>query len=651
MPVQFSPFHSYDTGYPDKHIVMTGDQFEWALRFLEQSPAITFDFETSGLRWFRDSYSIGIGLAGWDKSTSQLQSFYVPYRHRTGERQWELDRIGGAIAGLLADESKMKVAHNLKFDMHFARQEGWQVRGPLYDTMIAAWLFDENRRIALKVRAQQDLGRFDADEWEKKVDAHVLQLARFNKIGVKEYRNRHGYSQVPIPLCGTYGCFDVEFTTQLFWLYERSGISSLYPRIWNTEMGLLEALCDMEEMGMPIDVDYLEALRSSLTGILESLELKIQQQLGRRVQLGSDDEVRKLLLGLGCRLTKRTKKKALSVDREVLESFSSHHPVIPLIMEWRDADKIVSTYTNSILSRLDNRNVLHADFQQVGTNTGRLSCREPNLQNQSSDNNARAIKHTGKSLEDGGWDPWSVRRAYINRGPGWVRQFWDYSQIELRVLAFYSRDPVMMDAYLKGEDIHARTSQEVFGTVEKAMRRMAKIINFGLSYCMTDIGFARQAKIPQDQASQYLQKFFERYAGVASFRQVFWQQVRSQKSSFQNIFGRPRRVPGIVSPDKWERGSSERQAIATLIQGTAAELTKESIVRVHKFFKEEKLPAYLVSTVHDEIQFDCHTDVLEQTARGVKSRMEYFPEFNPVPIIVDGDYTTTSWADKKGLPI
>jgi len=385
---------------------------------------------------------------------------------------------------------------------------------------------------------------------------------------------------------------------------------------------------------------------------LESLELQIQSMLGgRRIHLGSDDEVRQLLLGLGCQLTKRTRAKALSVDREVLDFFSDHHPVIPLLKEWREAEKIRSTYTNSILIRLDSKNILHADFQQVGTNTGRLSCREPNFQNQPNDSDERAIKFSGKKLEHGGYDPWSVRRAFGTRGKGWVRQYWDYSQIELRVLAYYSRDPVMVDAYLNGEDIHSRTSQEVFETTEKSMRRVAKIINFGLSYCMTDVGLSRQAKIPKEDAVKFLAKFFQRYAGVATFREVFWNQVRRDKGMFQNIFGRPRRVPGILSPDKWERLTAERQAIATLIQGTAAELTKESIVRVHRFFKEEKLPAYLSNTVHDEIQVDCHTDVLEVVAKGMKKRMEDFEEFKPIPIIVDGDYTVQSWADKKGLPI
>ena len=224
------------------------------------------------------------------------------------------------------------------------------------------------------------------------------------------------------------------------------------------------------------------------------------------------------------------------------------------------------------------------------------------------------------------------------------------SQIELRVLAFYSRDSVLVDAYQKGEDIHTRTSMEVFGTADKAMRRRAKVINFGLSYVMGPGGLARQIKVSREEAEQYMRRFFERYSGVSAFRQQFWAYVTGQRGFFQNLFGRPRRVVGILSKNPEISIPAQRQAIASLIQGTAAELTKESLVRISQFIRAEKLPAKLVATVHDEIQIDCPAEVLSQVARGVKERMEAFPEFAPIPILVDGSYSTESWASKQALP-
>ncbi|OGO08174.1 MAG: hypothetical protein A2Y61_00385 [Chloroflexi bacterium RBG_13_60_13] len=649
--VNLFPCHAcHETGYPDKHLVVTSEAFERMTRFLACSPVVVFDFETSGLQWFREARSCGLALAGWDGS-SEIHHFYTPYRHRTGEPQLDMAMIGPAFKQLLGDESKIKVAHHLKFDEHFARREGWQVRGPRYDTMIAARLYDENRPLALKYRAKADLGRDDADEWERRVDAEVVKLARIQRMGKKEYVACYRYCQVAVPVLGTYACFDAGHTAQLYIKYERAKLSQLYPRIWNTEMQLIEVLTDMEEMGLPVDVAYLENLRDTLTGMATSLELEIERILGRRSNLRSDDELRDLLTGtLGFTLDKLTKGKALSVDREVLESFEDRHPVMPLIMKWRDAEKLANTYTTSILQRLDAQNILHADFQQAGTNTGRMACREPNFQNQPTDDDTRAVEYTGLALEDGGTDPWSIRRAFVNRGPGWVRLFFDFSQIELRVLAFYSRDPVMVDNYIRGGDIHERTSLEVFGSKEKKYRRIAKIINFGLSYGLSDLGLRRQAKIPLPEAAKFMATFFKRYAGVDVFRKRFWSQVRAQECQFQNLFGRPRRMPGIVNKSDYHRGRAERQAIASLIQGTAAELTKESLVRIWRRFKAEGLPAWPVNTVHDEIQVDCHVDALVSVCRAMKEEMERFPEFDPIPVVVAGDYTTDSWASKRKLP-
>jgi DNA polymerase-1 len=224
------------------------------------------------------------------------------------------------------------------------------------------------------------------------------------------------------------------------------------------------------------------------------------------------------------------------------------------------------------------------------------------------------------------------------------------SQIELRVLAYYTKDPILVAAYMNGEDIHTRTSIEVFGTAEKAMRRLAKVINFGLAYGLSPVGFARQVHVSREEAESYFNKFFERYHGIVDFRDTFWAQVRRQKGYFQNLFGRPRRVQGMNISDNFERGKAEREAIASLIQGTAAELTKESLVRIAHYLKDRALPAKLISTVHDEIQLDCAAEVLPEVAIAVKRLMEDYSEFSPIPIRVDGDYTVRSWSDKTKLP-
>jgi DNA polymerase-1 len=416
-------------------------------------------------------------------------------------------------------------------------------------------------------------------------------------------------------------------------------------------MELTTALCDMEQAGLPIDVEYLESLRGNLVRVMVGLENQIQSILGPAMfRLGSDDELRYFMrVKLGLELVKKTKGNKASVDREVLEQFQGYHPVLKLLLAWRDAEKLASTYTTSILSKLDARGVVHPDFQQVGTNTGRLACKEPNFQNQPVDSDDRAMEYSGKKLEDGGVDPWSIRRAYITRKEGSrviPRLFFDYSQIELRTIAFYSSDPRMTQVYLEGGDIHKAVSEEV-----DRPRRIAKVINFGLSYGMTEMGLARQAKLDSEDAKATLERFFQRFPGIVDLRKRLWNSmVQDPEAAFSNLFGRTRRVPLIKSTEDWERGRAQRQAIGSLIQGTAAELTKESIVRIRRFLIEENLPAKLVNTVHDEVQIDCLPECLVQVVQGVKARMEDYPEFAPIPIIVDGDYTTKSWADKKPLP-
>jgi DNA polymerase-1 len=658
MAVQTTGFNDYaiERRRPDYHLVLTGDRFEQMIRFLESSPVLVFDTETSGLDWFRDSRACGTAFAGI--VGGEAHHFYVPFRHQTGEEQLDIERISPAIRRLLSGP-QLKVGHNLKFDMHIANREGWKVTGSVYDTMVGAKLHDENRFVALKTRAIEDLGQEGAKVGERRVEMMVAQLAKQQKMGVAEYRSRYGYSQVPIWLLGEYACADVDFTRGLWEFYEapQRAISQRFARIWATEMELLGVLCDAEETGIAIDVEYLVQLRQGLRDYLAQTEFKIRLLLGgRELELGSDAAVRRFLLEeLRCPLYKLTRggkrgEKQYAVDKEVLAEFAHFHPAVPRILAWREAEKLANTYTGSILDRIDSRNYLHPSFQQVGTTSGRLSCTSPNFHNQPVDDDDRAKKHSGKSLEDGGVDPWSIRRAYIVGKPGWVRLFFDYSQIELRVLAYYTKDPILVDAYMNGEDIHTRTSREVFGTEEKAMRRLAKVINFGLSYGLSPKGFSRQVHVPLEEAEGHFKKFFERYRGIVDFRRAFWAQVRHQKGFFQNIFGRPRRITGLSSADGFKRGQAEREAIASLIQGTAAELTKESLVRIARVFKERSLPAQIVSTVHDEIQIDCDARVLPEVAREVKALMEAFPEFTPIPIKVDGDYSITSWADKKKLP-
>lgn len=636
----------------NKEIVRSYEAFERMINFLKLSPFITLDTETSGTAWYKHASICGASFSGIVDGV--FKCFYVPFRHKTGEIQLSFSKCKEDLQRIL-ENNKLKIAHNFKFDDHMFRKEGIYIKGPRYDTMIAAHLYDENKLKALKDRAVSDLGIKDAHDYDKAVDIELAKLAKLNNMKIKEYKYKFGYSHLPIDLCGIYACYDVDFTTQLYWFYERANISSNYSRVFNTEMNLISVLCDMEENGMPIDTEYLYNLKNKLKIVKDQIEENLFYHMRiRNFNIASDDELRQFLLNdLNLPLSKQTKNFQLSVDNEVLGSFSEYHPSLSLISKWKEADKLSTTYTDSIIKCLDSKSVVHCDFQQIGTIASRLSCKDPNLQNQPTDDDSRAIEYSGVDLEHDGIDPWSIRRAYIVRNKEWPRLYWDYSQIELRVLTAYCKDPILVQAYLNDEDIHSVTSLEVFGSKDKTYRRRAKVINFGVTYGMTEFHFASAIGVPVEEARSFLVKFFDRYKGVDSFRNTLWQQVRDSNGFFTNIFGRPRRIPDINSFNIKDRSRSERQTIATLIQGSAGELTKESLVRISQRVNSEGLNGLVfpVCTIHDEIQYDCAVEALPKFCKIVKELMESYEEFNPIPIKVDSEYTLTNWSEKRKLTL
>jgi DNA polymerase-1 len=510
--------------------------------------------------------------------------------------------------------------------------------------MIAARLYDDNTSMKLEDRAASDLGIEGASQFEKTLKQEVARLAKINRMPLKAYKKKYGYSEVNIGLCGTYACTDTSYTGGLHSKYEHWGLSGRYPRIWPTEMRLTEVLCDMEQAGMPVNVEYLNQVQTQVREAQRNIELRMAEALGGQMfNLGSDDEVREFLTKvLKLKLEKKTRNKQYSVDDEVLEFFADSFPLVQDIRDWRTANKIETTYTQSIIDKLDSNNMVHGDLQQVGTATGRLSCKEPNYQNFPNDSDVRAVKFSGKKLKEGGVDPWSLRRAFHIVDSNTIRVFADYSQIELRVLAKYSGDAAMTEAYLQGADIHDMVANELGVT-----RRLAKVSNFGLAYGLTDVGLSRRAKLPLIEATQYLQRFFKRYPAILAFRFQLAHQARLDGCHWNNMFGRTRRIPLLNSGEKWQQQRGERMMIASAIQGTAAELTKESLVRVSDFIKQHQLSAKLVNTVHDEIQIDVDKNCLGYVVSGTKVEMERYPEFHPIPILVDIETTETNWAEKK----
>lgn len=620
----------------DATLVTTHDAFNNMFNILQQSPIIAYDTETSGLAW--DKHAKMCGLCFATEIQGVIKSWYVPFRHIDGSKQLDINACRLAIKSILEDPNKLIIGHNIKFDDHISRKEGWYIGEKRYDTQTGAHFYNENESRSLKHRIEIDLKDPEAHTFEDFLDLKVANLANNQGISKTAYKDLYGYSEVPIGLCGIYGCFDAKGTYQLYNFYEKKhNISQTYERVFKTETRLTKVICDMEEYGIKIDVNFLSDIEKKMVTKLKDIDNQIHKILGANYfNVASETELPRYITStMGIKLTKKTDSgKNFSVDGEVLRGLKDKDSsgLLGAILQFRTFDKLHSTFVLPILKFVDSNNNLHGSFKQLGTVNGRLSCKKPNLQN---------IARKGFELEG---EESTLRKIFLPGGKNRLLSLYDYSQIELRIMAFYSRDPLMSNVYQNNGDIHALVAKEV-----GVSRDAAKAINFGLNYGMAAKGLSLCINTNEKEAEKYLATYFKRFQGVANFKVDFIKLVKRQNGFFQNIFGRPRHIKNIFAKGGYARGAAERQAISSIIAGTAAELTKESLVKISDFIANEKLDARLNNTIHDEIWIDGDIKDTAIILSNVKKIMENYPEFNPIPIQVSCFYTTTNWEDKKEI--
>ncbi len=635
MPNQIKLFDLYKDQIPETSKIVTDTQFfTTMMNQLHQNNILAFDTETSGLKYFAHASICGASFAVRDGD--QLKSWYVPCRHRTGEVQLSPEIVLAGVKELLEDQNKLIIGHNSKFEKHMTHKEGINWLAKMYCTYTAARQYNENDRLGLKHRAVTDLNIPDAENLEKSIDKEIAVLAKGRGLDTKKYKDLYGYSEISINHGGIYSCLDSEFSYALYEKYEKLGLSKRISRVWNTEMALIPIIADMEEYGLRIDRPYILWLKNDLTDKKTKIDTQIRAILGKDYfDLASDPQLIDYLQnGMKLNLTKTTKKLHLSVDREALEPFIEQDKTgfIKLLLELRDVEKYLSTYTDTLLEHTDSNDILHGELNAMGTNTGRFSSSNPNLQNNPD-------------------DP-VIRRIFLVRDPDSVMIMPDYSQIEIRILAHVTQEPKLINAFRNNEDLHTRTAAEVFNVsmseVTKDQRFKAKTINFGLQYGITQMGLSRQLKTSEDEAAGYLNKYYSRFSKVKAYKEQFIQQIRKNKGIFKGIFGREYHSPDINHYKEYIRGKAERGAFSKLVQGGAAELTKESMVESDSFYKREGLSARLCNTIHDEIWVSVPKKEFAYVTDNTKKIMENFREIS-VPIVVDVSYTTTNWADKKKI--
>jgi DNA polymerase I len=399
--------------------------------------------------------------------------------------------------------------------------------------------------------------------------------------------------------------------------------SSALRQVYRTmDLPLVPVLLRMESAGVRIDSNVLSAMSTRLAVDMDSLADRIYTQSGERFNINSPKQLGDVLFNkmLLPKPMKYGKGKVISTAQDVLEELAEHHPVPALVLEYRQLAKLRSTYLDSLPTLVDREGRVHTTFNQVGTATGRLSSTNPNLQN--------IPVRTALGRE--------IRAAFIP-APGNLLMSADYSQIELRLMAHFSQDPLLLNAYRTGQDIHTLTAAEVFGidaaTMDKETRNRAKAVNFGIVYGISPFGLAAQLNIDQKTAKTYIETYFERYAGVRRFIDETLETVRRDQA-VRTYFGRVRPIPDIGSRNPNMRGFAERTAINTPLQGTAADLIKLAMLRIDGAIMARNLRSRMTLQVHDELLFDVIPEEAEELRILVQHEMEHVVEFS-VPIVAE----------------
>jgi len=509
------------------------------------------------------------------------------------------------VKNSLEDSNISKAVHDCKSALRVLADADIQLRGVEHDVMLYSYLINPthgSHKLA-DVCARFGEGTLAAQEETQLPEAAlaVHRLAKKLRREVEKNQTLRVYQEIDLPLAP---------------VLER-----------------------MERVGVRVDADVLREMSTRLAVEINALTERIyiesgQTESGDRFNINSPKQLGEVLfnkMGLP-KPTKQGKGKVISTAQDVLEELAEQHIVPRLVLEYRQLAKLKSTYLDALPLMIDAKTQrVHTTFNQVGTSTGRLSSVNPNLQN--------IPVRTVLGRE--------IRAAFV-ASTGCVILSADYSQIELRLMAHFSQDPLLLRAYREGEDIHTLTAAEVFGvdakTMDKETRNRAKAVNFGIVYGISPFGLAAQLGIEQREARAYIEKYFERYSGVRKFIDETLEQVRKTQN-VRTLFGRVRPIPDILSSNGNQRGFAERTAINTPLQGTAADLIKLAMIRIDSALRESRLKTQMTLQVHDELLFDAPKDEVEAVRKLVRQEMENVIELS-VPLVADVG-VGPNWRDAK----
>jgi DNA polymerase-1 len=583
---------------------------------LSSSKEFVLDVETTSLD------ALEADLVGISFCRGEGRAWYVPIadpgragggdllRQLGGEdsqRGIPLVKVREALGGVLLDGTVGKIGHNIKYDLLVLESHGFDIDGVVFDTMIASYLLDPERRSHSLDTLALDFCRH--------------RMVSYGELFAKGDRERD-IRRVPLERLADYSCEDADITMRLAGIFRGAlagaGLERLFGEI---EMPLCLVLKGMEREGVSIDTEKLASLSREVSSEIDRLSGDIHRLAGEEFNINSGKQLQRILFDkLGLKPVRKT-KTGYSTDMEVLSELSSEHEIIGLILQYRQLSKLASTYIDA-LPRLVNPRTgrIHTSFNQAVAATGRLSSSDPNLQN------IPIRTELGRK----------IRSAFV---PRTERVFLDadYSQIELRIMAHLSEDAALIQAFEEEADIHTRTAARIHGVPEEAvdepMRARAKTINFGVIYGMGARGLSRQLGIGLEEAKKFIEEYFQTYPGVRSYIERSKDDARARGYA-ETLLGRRRMLPEIASDDGRIRSFSERIAINMPIQGTAADMIKTAMVEIDAEIVRRGLASRMVMQVHDELVFEVLPEELDAMKGIVKERMESAVDLG-VPVKVD----------------
>ena len=585
-------------------VINTPELWQQWQQMIRQTALVALDTETDSLA------PMQMQIVGLSFAIAANKAAYLPLAHQTEDQPdcFERDAALAEIRDWLEDPNAAKVLQNAKFDQHAFANHGIYLRGVAEDTMLASYALNATA-------SRHDLDTL-AKQWLN------IQTQSFEALAGKGAKAKR-FDQLTVAESAGYAAEDADVTLQLAEkinakLSTRPAQQAIYREI---ECPLSDVLCRMERAGVYVDAQRLAEQGRLLKTRLAEIEQQAYQQAGAEFNLGSPKQLAEILyqrLGLPARV--KTPKGEPSTNERALNALVDEHPLVELILDYRSISKLTSTYIDKLPKEINpDTGRVHSDFHQAVTATGRLSSSNPNLQN------IPIRSDEGRRIRD----------AFV-APEGKTLLAADYSQIELRIMAHISGDKGLLTAFANGEDIHRATAQEVFAEgrleVDEQMRRAAKAINFGLIYGMSAFGLARQIGVGRKQAQAYIDRYFERYPGVAEYMEQTREQAREQ-GYVETVFGRRLYLPEIDSRNAQRRAYAERTAINAPMQGTAADIIKKAMLAVDAELVQTG-KALLILQVHDELIFEVETDQADAIAQQVQELMSSVATLD-VPLVVD----------------